>query len=120
MTAARTRIVSRPSRNTRMALLMTTVVWLRRCPAGSSVGSVVPPLRVPAEHHCDHGDGEDDRRPHVEADALVESLGDDPIGAVRALGGRFRGCLTVRHPKLLSVNPTLALGYRPGAKANTD
>ena len=43
VTAASTRIVSRPSRNTRIALLMTTLVWLRRCPAGSAVGSVVPP-----------------------------------------------------------------------------
>ena len=44
VTAASTRIVSRPSRNTRIALSMTTVVWLSWCPAGRSVGLVVPPV----------------------------------------------------------------------------
>ena len=43
MTAANTRIVSSPSRNTRIALSITTEVWLRRCPDGKAVGSVVPP-----------------------------------------------------------------------------
>ncbi len=43
MTAASTKIVSNPSRNTRIALSTTTDVWLNRCPAGKAVGSVVPP-----------------------------------------------------------------------------
>ena len=99
MTAASTRIVSRPSRSTRIALLITTVVWLRRCPGGQRgrVGGAA--LGVPAEHHGDHRDREHHRRPHIEGGPLALAPN---YGALVMLAG----CLGARH-RTISTNSDL-------------
>ena len=98
MTAASTRIVSSPSRNTRIALLMTTVVWLEAMPGRQRGRIGRPALRVPAEHDDDHGDGEHDRRPDVEAQPFVGSFGHSLLGA-------FCGFTVLRHATASCSNP---------------
>ncbi len=69
MTAASTRIVSSPSRNTSTALSTTAVVGLSCALAVAGVGGAA--VSVPPEHDRDDRHGEHDADPDVEADALT-------------------------------------------------